>query len=83
MEDIELWHLRGDLKKVRCLRREIHNERQHEGRTLVGYELRVELEGSMYITELYSDLRILEARSAELREMLEARGWKGVERGDS
>ena len=80
MEDIELWQMRGDVKKVRCLRREIHDKEQQRGQTPVSYELRVELEGSMYITELYYNLRILEARSDELRGLLEARGWKRMVR---
>ncbi len=78
MPDTELWRLFGVVADVRATLRELRNPAQQGSWNgdLYGLELRIERAGELHLSEVFKDRAKLEMRSAELRGVLMAKGWK-------
>jgi hypothetical protein len=77
VNETELWRLRGKNGEVVCCAREIHDSaRRAWDNSLLAFELRIERNGELYLTELHPRADVVERRSREMREALVEKGWQ-------
>lgn len=73
----ELWRLRNGGKQVVCSVTEVRDPaRPAWDDARLGFELRADRNGELYLTELHRHREAIDVRSREMREALVERGWR-------
>lgn len=74
-EDTELWRLARADRVIVCRQREVRGGLDENWDSQVTYELRVEHQVEIYLTEVHKDRTAFVRRVGQLRDALEAEGW--------
>jgi hypothetical protein len=76
MADRELWRLKREAREVVCSVAEIRDPKHATWDTApIGFELRVERDGDLHLTELHRNRAAIDLRSEHLRELMLRNGW--------
>ena len=77
MTAVELWRLRSKSRELVCCIREIREPaRAAWDNALLGFELRVDRNGELYLTELHRHREAIDARSGWMQKALVEKGWR-------